>query len=294
MTLLLRWLSYWPLGWVQRLGAGVGWLAWALSPTYRRRVALNAQMAGLTTAQRQAAVLHAGRMSGEIPWLWFRQASRPLGELIAWDGHELVEQALAAGKGLVLLTPHLGGFEFAARGYAERFGARQPITVLYRPAKQAMMAEIQTYSRTAPGMQAAPATLAGVRQMLRALRKGETVGLLPDQVPPKGQGAWVPFFGQPAYTMTLAARLVQQTGCALLLTWAERLPSGQGFRLKYRPLPVALPAAEAGEDASALVINQAMEWVIAQCPEQYMWGYNRYKNPRSVEPTPPVASGGAA
>jgi hypothetical protein len=87
-----------------------------------------------------------------------------------------------------------------------------------------MLAEWQTYSRTAPGMQAAPANLSGVRQMLRALRKGETVGLLPDQVPPDGQGVWVPFFGRTAYTMTLAARLAQQTGCAVVLTWCERLP----------------------------------------------------------------------
>lgn len=290
MTSLLRWLSHWPLGWVQRLGAAVGWLSWALSPTYRRRVALNTAMAGLTDAQRREAVLQAGRMSAEIPWLWFRRHERPLGQVIQWDGAERVEQALAEGKGLVLLTPHLGGFEFAARGYAERFGARQPITVLYRPAKQAMMAEIQTYSRTAPGMQAAPATLAGVRQMLRALRKGETVGLLPDQVPPKGQGVWVPFFGQRAYTMTLAARLVQQTGCKLLLTWAERLPDGQGFCIHYRELPEPLPPAAAGEEAAALVVNRAMEWVIRHCPGQYLWGYNRYKNPRNPEPALPAPS----
>jgi KDO2-lipid IV(A) lauroyltransferase len=288
MTLLLRWLSHWPLGWLQRVGAAVGWLSWALSPTYRRRIAVNAALAGLTPAQQSEAVLQAGRMSAEIPWLWFRRHDRPLGPLLQWDGAERVEQALAAGKGLLLLTPHLGAFEFAARGYAERFGARQPITVLYRPAKQARMAEIQTFSRTAPGMQAAPAALTGVRQMLRALRKGETVGLLPDQVPPKGQGVWVPFFGQRAYTMTLAARLVQQTGCALLLTWTERLPDGQGFRMIYRDLPAPLPTADQGEEAAALAINQAMEWVIRQCPGQYLWGYNRYKNPRT--PEAPAAS----
>jgi KDO2-lipid IV(A) lauroyltransferase len=294
MTLLLRWLSHWPLAWVQHLGAMVGWLSWALSPTYRKRVGVNAALAGLTAAQRAEAVLQAGRMSAEIPWLWFRSHERPLGSLLQWDGAELVERALAAGKGLVLLTPHLGAFEFAARGYAERFGPRQPITVLYRPAKQARMAEIQTFSRTAPGMQAAPASLTGVRQMLRALRKGETVGLLPDQVPPKGQGVWVPFFGQRAYTMTLAARLVQQTGCTLLLTWTERLPHGQGFRMMYRELPAPLPAADQGEEAAALAINQAMEWVIRQCPGQYLWGYNRYKNPRTPEVAGPDKPKGAA
>jgi len=182
------------------------------------------------------------------------------------------------------MTPHLGGFEFAARGYAERFGAHQPITVLYRPARQAWLAEWQKTAREAPGMQAAPASLSGVRQMLRALRKGETLGLLPDQVPPDGQGVWVPFFGRPAYTMTLAARLVQQTGCAVLLTWCERLPGGQGFKLVYRALPGTL--TEGDDAAAALAVNQAMEWTIAHCPSQYLWGYNRYKNPRQADAPP--------
>ncbi|MFZ2987785.1 lysophospholipid acyltransferase family protein [Ideonella sp.] len=283
MTFLLRWISRWPLGWVQALGAAMGWLAWALSPTYRKRLALNARLAGLTDAQIREAVLQAGRMSAETPWLWFRPASRPLAGLMQWQGLPCVEQALAERRGLVLLTPHLGSFEIAGRAYAERFGAQQPLTALYRPAKQAFMAKIQTYVRTAPGLSAAPANLAGVRQMLRALRRGETVGLLPDQVPPKGQGVWVPFFGQRAYTMTLAARLVQQTGCTVLLAWAERLPGGRGFRMCFAPLPEPLPATSAGEEAAALSVNRAMEWVIAGCPAQYLWGYNRYKGPRDEE-----------
>jgi KDO2-lipid IV(A) lauroyltransferase len=149
MMLLLRWVAHWPLGLVQFCGAVLGWIVWAASPSYRRRLAANARQAGLTPAQARAAVAQAGRMSAEVPWLWFRTADRPLGALIQWDGEALVEQAIQAGKGLLLLTPHLGAFEFAARGYAERFGQRQPITVLYRPARQAMLAEWQTYSRTA-------------------------------------------------------------------------------------------------------------------------------------------------
>lgn len=281
MMLLLRWVAYWPLWLVQFTGALLGWIVWAASPTYRRRLAANAARAGLTPAQRRAAVAHAGRMSAEVPWLWFRTPDRRLAPYLQWDNEALVEQAIASGKGLLLLTPHLGAFEFAARGYAERYGHRQPVTVLYRPARQARIAQWQTYSRTAPGMQAAPANLSGVRQMLRALRKGETVGLLPDQVPPEGQGVWAPFFGQSAYTMTLAARLVQQTGCIPLLTWTERLPHGRGFINHYRPFQ--LPPPEAGEQACAAAINEAMAWVIGQCPTQYLWGYNRFKQPRRVQ-----------
>jgi KDO2-lipid IV(A) lauroyltransferase len=129
----------------------------------------------------------------------------------------------------------------------------------------------------------APATLGGVRQMIRALRHGRAVGLLPDQVPPLGMGVWVPFFGRPAYTMTLAARLVQQTGAVPLLIWGERLAGGAGYMVRVSELPEPLPAIDPTQAESAAVINRAMECLIRQCPGQYLWGYNRYKQPRAAE-----------
>ncbi len=124
----------------------------------------------------------------------------------------------------------------------------------------------------------ANAALAGVRRMIRALRRGEAVGLLPDQVPPAGMGVWAPFFGQPAYTMTLAARLVQQTGATPLLAWGERLARGKGFVVRLAPLGEALPADDPA--GAAAVVNRALEGLIRQAPQQYLWGYNRYKAPR--------------
>jgi KDO2-lipid IV(A) lauroyltransferase len=117
--------------------------------------------------------------------------------------------------------------------------------------------------------------------MMRALKRGETVGLLPDQVPPEGMGVWVPFFGRAAYTMTLAARLVQQSGAEVSLLWTERRPGGAGYVVHAEPLPEPLP--ERGDEASALAINRAMEAVIRRCPRQYLWGYHRYKSPRRAE-----------
>jgi len=140
-------------------------------------------------------------------------------------------------------------------------------------------------SRARPGLATAPATLAGVRQMIRALRRGEAVGLLPDQVPPEGMGVWVPFFGRPAYTMTLAARLIQQTGAVPLLIWGERLAHGAGYRVRVSALGEDLPATDPTQAESAAVINRAMERLIRQCPGQYLWGYNRYKTPRAADPS---------
>ncbi|MFO1182726.1 lysophospholipid acyltransferase family protein [Ottowia sp.] len=275
MLSLYRLASKWPLGLLHAIGSVLGWLTWLASPTYRRRFADNAARAGYRFGQVRAAVAHAGRMAAETPRLWFG-APVP----VQWDGAELIEAAYAAGRGIVYLTPHMGCFEITAQGAATRFGAtRGPITVLYRPARQAALAQVLATARQREGLETASTTLTGVRQMIRALRAGQAVGLLPDQVPPEGQGLWSPFFGQPAYTMTLAARLVQQTGAMPLLAWGERLPRARGYCIHLQPFPEPLAA-----DLETAVgqINRAMEQLIRQCPGQYLWGYGRYKTPRKA------------
>ena len=287
MPRLLPWLARRSLRFLHALGGLMGWLAYALSPSYRRRLKANATLAGVSPAERRAAVADAGRLVMELPRLWLRPREQPITDPVHWEGAELLEELLARGKGLVLLTPHMGSFEVSAQAYAERFGAQQPITVLYRPARQAWLRELEETARARPALATAPATLAGVRLMLRALKKGETLGLLPDQVPPEGMGVWAPFFGQPAYTMTLAARLVLQTGAAVAVLWTERLPQGAGYVVRAQPLPVPLPerAADGSHDeaAAAAAINRSMELVILQKPSQYLWGYHRYKQPRRTE-----------
>jgi Kdo2-lipid IVA lauroyltransferase/acyltransferase len=284
---LVRWLSRRPLRFLHACGGLLGWLAYALSPSYRRRLRDNAALAGLTAADRRASVAEAGRLVAELPRLWLRPREQPIADPVRWEGADELEAQLAGpdakGRGLVLLTPHLGSFEVAAQAYAERFGRRQPLTVMYRPARQAWLRELEETARARPALATAPASLAGVRLMIRALRRGETVGLLPDQVPPQGQGVWSMFFGQPAYTMTLAARLVQQTGAGVGVVWCERLPRGAGYVVHATALPVPLPALSAdsgGDDAAALAINRSMEAIIRLKPSQYLWGYNRYKQPR--------------
>jgi KDO2-lipid IV(A) lauroyltransferase len=285
MLSLFRWLARRPLWFLHAVGAALGWITYGASPTYRRRFAENARQAGFTPAQARPAVAAAGRMVAELPFLWMRPASEPIGTRLEWEGAELATAALRGGRGVVFLTPHMGSFEITAQACAQAFAPEfGPITVLYRPARKAVLRRVMDESRARPGLATAPATLAGVRQIIRALRRGEAVGLLPDQVPPAGMGVWVPFFGKPAYTMTLAARLVQQTGAVPLLIWGERLPHGAGYRVRVSALGEALPDQDPAQAESAAVINRAMERLIRQCPGQYLWGYNRYKTPRSAEP----------
>ncbi len=275
-------MSRLPLSVLHALGALLGWLVFLASPVYRQRFRANVAQAGIPWAQARPAIAAAGRMAAELPWLWIAQKGRPFGERLRWEGAGLIEAALAEKRGLIVMTPHLGCFEICAQAIAERFTTPEaPITVLYRPARQAALRDVMAGSRERPGLATAPASLAGVRQMIRGLRRGEVVGLLPDQVPPDGLGVWAPFFGRPAYTMTLAARLQQQTGAAVVLLFGERLPGGQGFVVHVLPAP-AIARDAAAEDAAA-VVNAAMESLIRRAPGQYLWGYHRFKQPRGLD-----------
>jgi len=270
---LFKLLSVLPLPLAHALGWGLGWLAFAASGVYRQRFLANARQAGMAPRQWLGAVGESGKLLAELPRLWL---GRPVA--VHWDGAEYVAAALAQGHGVLFLTPHLGCFEVTAQAYAQRYGQlSQPMTVLFRPPRQRWLQALVKTARARPGLHTAPATLAGVKQMLQALKKGESLGVLPDQVPPLGMGLWLPFFGRQAYTMTLSVRLARQTGATVLLAWGERLSWGRGYRVHVQPLPHDLPADSA---QAGTIINQAMEALIRNCPQQYLWGYARYKAPR--------------
>lgn len=275
MPSVLRLFSALPLWLLHAIGAALGWGAFCASATYRRRFLENAARAGYALRDVRAAIAHAGCMVAEAPRLWLAPALPPC----EVRGAECVKRAWAAGRGIVFLTPHIGCFEMSVQEGARRWAPEHgDFTILYRPARQPWLARVMRTARNRPGIQAVPTTLQGVRQMLKALRAGRAVGLLPDQVPPQGQGLWSPFFGRDAYTMTLAARLVQQTGAAVILARCERLPRGRGYVLHLEALPEPLAPTL---DAAVRQINQAMEHLIRQSPQQYLWGYARYKQPRA-------------
>jgi KDO2-lipid IV(A) lauroyltransferase len=263
-----------PLRGLHAIGAILGWCVFLASPTYRRRFLAHAAQAGYGFAQVRPAVAHIGRMVAELPRLWLGAAPP-----VEWDQVACIDAAYARGQGVILLTPHLGCFEIVAQALALRYQAEHgPLTVLFRPARKAWIAPVVAASRQRPGLSAVPTTLAGVRHMIRALRQGQAVGLLPDQVPPEGMGLWAPFFGRSAYTMTLAARLAQQTGAQVRLVWGERLPAGRGYRLHARELQA--PLADTLPEAVAQ-LNADIERLIRECPQQYLWSYGRYKPPRA-------------
>lgn len=272
----LRLLARLPLPLLHALGTLLGWLIYGMSPTYRRTMRDNLRQAGYAEARiRRQAIGAAGRMLAELPALWFRPHAA-VGALVREVvGEAPVQEARARRQPLLFLTPHMGCFEVTAQ-YA---ALRAPITVLYRPPRLAWLDPLMREGRGRPNMRLAPADTSGVREVFRALQRGEAVGFLPDQVPSRGEGEWAEFFGRPAYTMTLAARLAERPGVACFLAYARRLPGGRGYALVLRPLPPALPG-----ERPVRRLNRALEALVRECPGQYLWSYNRYKAPRGVPP----------
>jgi KDO2-lipid IV(A) lauroyltransferase len=239
----------------------------------------NLAQAGYTDARiRREAIVSAGRMLTELPALWFRPYEDVVALVREVTGAEAAFAALKGGKSLLLLTPHMGCFEITAQ-YAAR---HTPITVLYRAPKIGGLEPLMREGRSRPNVRLVPADLSGVREIFASLKRGEPLGFLPDQVPGEGEGEWADFFGRPAYTMTLAAKIAERPNVACFVAFARRLPRGQGYDIQIRPLPEALP----GERATRRV-NRAIESLIRECPGQYLWSYNRYKTPKGARSPAP-------
>jgi len=282
---LLRVLARLPLSWLHAAGAALGWLVYRVSPSYAARLRENLYASGVCSGDAQcrklllAVAAEAGKGIAELIAVWFGADDKVARLAVACDGWSVVEAARARGKGIIIVTPHLGCFEMVSLYFVQRL----PMTVMYRPPKLAWLEPVMVAGRSRWQATVAPANLSGVRTCYRTLQHGGTVGLLPDQAPGAGEGVWVDFFGRPAYTMTLAVRLQRATGAAVIMVFAERLPGGRGYHLHFEELPTAQ------FDEAAL--NRAVEVQVRRRPEQYLWSYNRYKTPAGADAPPAKAEG---
>ena len=270
---LFRLLSLLPLPLLHLIGIVIGWIVYLASPSYRRRLKDNLTRAGY----RQhliAAINASGKGIFELPFVWCAAPQRVL-RTAKIENWALAQAALDAKTGVIFLTPHLGCFDIIAQAIAEKTS----LTALYRPPRKAALKPLIEGARSRPNLHLAPANLSGVRTLLKALINGKAIGLLPDQVPQNGEGIWADFFGKPAYTMTLSAKLPQMSGAPIILSYAERRSWGRGFIIRFVAFDEVLGDTP---EQQARAINLAMEKLIARCPAQYIWSYNRYKTPPGV------------
>ena len=198
--------------------------------------------------------------------IWLNKESRILSWVKEVKGLNEIKQAKKNNKGIIFLTPHLGCYEITSIYY----GSKYPLTILYRPPRQKWLINIIKQGRQKGLNTLAPTNKSGVKQILKALRKGEAVGILPDQAANKGEGEWTNFFGRPAYTMVLVSKLVKKTGATVIMTFGERLGIGEGFKIHFKALPASCVL-------SPRKLNKQLEDEIRKAPTQYLWNYDKHK-----------------
>ena len=261
-----------PLFILHGLGELLGLATYQFDRRFKERIDINLKHAFITSDESELKKLtqltagEIGKCLVEAPAIWFNSPQKNFRWVKQCYGWKHVETALKNKRGIIFLTPHLGCFEITAQYYAHF----HPITVLFKRPKQNWLANIVLSGRRHSQIHLAEANLHGVKQLMQALKKGEAIGVLPDQVPNEGQGIWAQFFNKPAYTMTLVSKLAESSNATVLIGFGHRLKRGQGYEVYIEPL---------GQDHSPQGINNRLEMLIRKYPTQYLWNYQRFKKP---------------
>jgi len=271
---VLRAIARLPLSLTHRLGICIGWLMLKIPNKQRRNALINVRLcfphleAARALAFRRRSFLEYGKTYSEVAYLWLRPAQKVLSLVREVSGGELLHRD--DGRGMIVLSPHLGAWELAGL----YLSAQGPTTTLYKPQPELDWLICEVRGRA--GAELVPTDRQGIRKLMQALRRGEYVGILPDQEPRVTPGsAFAPFFEVPALTMLLINRLARRTGARVIFLFAVRLPHAGGFHIHCLPAPAGIDSEDAITGATAL--NRGIEEAINTCPEQYLWAYKRFR-----------------
>lgn len=279
ITFALRLAGRLPLGLAQRIGSLLGRLGWWLPTKSRAATEVNIAIAypELPEEERrrlaQRSLRHTGRTMMEIPLMWEWPVERCIGLIREIEGEHLLEEAMADGRGLVLLAPHLGNWELAGLYFASRYR----MAALYSPPQVKEFEDYMIRVRSRTGSELVRGDRRGLARLIGLLREGGIAGILPDQCPKKDSGyAYAPFYGMEVRTMTLVGKLMQKSGARALTTFAQRLPDGEGFRIVIRQVEPGIGDPDPLVATAAL--NQTVERCVNEKPEQYQWEYKRFRH----------------
>ena len=280
LYIILRLFSALPLFLLQWIGAVIGLLIYGVSPKYRRRLNQNLNNAALKSGFKPSplkAACQSGMMFADTLWIW----RHPHGAIAKTtvDDWEQFNRLSTNGNGLIILASHMGGFEIIPRIFSQGMKT----TIMYKPARKAWVNTLMVKSRHHPGVDFVEANLGGVRKIKRALKNGEVVGILADQVPSVADGVWAKFFDQFAYTTSFPFKLTRLNNVSTIFVSAERLSFGKGWLVKTQLMLEDFPKCSS---AAATQMNGFFEKQITAKPHQYMWSYNRYKRPSGAELAP--------
>ena len=262
----------------QAIGGLLGYSLYWFPNRLKKVSAINLQLCfpDKTPDERQAllkrSLIEIGKTFTEIGPLWYWPESTICSLVNNTQAWQQVDEALAAGNGVILLTPHIGSWEVSGIYASQRYGTRA--NYLYRPPRLKALEPLLVKTRSRQGANLFPTNNQGLRQLFRAIKNGDVVGLLPDQEPGKGSGTFTPFMGTPAYTVNLVHRLAFKNRTPVFMFYFERLPKGQGYFCHANRLSDDIHSNDL--EQSNTIMNQAIEKMIAINPGQYMWSYKRF------------------
>ena len=273
---VLKLLSWLPFRLARALGWCVGSLLFLANSKSARVVQLNISKCFPQMPLEQQRQLSRERLRDmgvaifETPGVWRRSAAWVDSKLVAVHGLELFREADAGEQGAIFLFPHQGNWEAGGIWVS----AQTKITALYEPPKFHAVGEWILQARQLAGAEVVPTNVRGVAAVVKALKRGESTLILPDQQPPPSGGEFAPFYGIPARTMTLIYNLIQRSGCRAIFGAALRVEGG--WELHFIPAEEAIYSADQGESLAAL--NRGVAQVVALDPKQYQWEYKRFRH----------------
>ncbi|TVT35961.1 lysophospholipid acyltransferase family protein [Marinobacter vinifirmus] len=283
---LLRIAGSLPLGLAQFIGKWAGLMAWHLNGRSRKTTDVNLKIClPELSAEEQyqlskESMAHTGMTALEIPLMWEWPVEKCFGLIRETRGLELVDNALASGKGLILLAPHLGNWELTGLFFSSRY----KMAALYSPPHIKEFEDYMIRVRGRLGSELVRGDRKGLLRLMNILKEGGVAGILPDQSPRGKTNVYAPFFGMEVRTMTLVNKLIQKTGANTLVAFAERLPDGKGFRIVVEePVP---GNGDADPVVAATALNQSVEKVVRMAPAQYQWEYKRLRHRPPGNPNP--------
>ncbi len=217
----------------------------------------------------RASLIETGKTLFEAAQVWIKPHAWLETKVLTVVNEAIVIEAISTGKGVMFLCPHLGNWEVTGPYICQRWG----LTTMYAPSKNAALDRLVLESREKAGSTLVPADLKGVIALIKTLKQGACVGMLPDQVPDNRGGIYAPFYGQKALTMTLVHKLIDRTDCTAVMVQAKRVKGG--FEMMFAKPDADIYSADLLQSATAL--NRSIEDSVSNCVEQYQWEYKRFR-----------------
>jgi len=273
----LRLFALLPWRAVQAVGAAIGWLMWKLPNRSREvaRVNLAKCFPELSAVEREAllgrALMDIGRTFTESACAWIWPAQKSIDLVREVEGLDVLEAALASGKGVVGITSHLGNWEVLNHFYCAQC---KPI-IFYRPPKLKAVDELLQKQRVQMGNKVAASTKEGILSVIKEVRRGGAVGIPADPEPSLSSGVFVPFCATQALTSKFVPNMLSGGKAVGVFLHALRLAEGSGYKVILEAAPEGMYSdnVEEGVAAMSAVIGRYVQ----AYPSQYMWTMKRFK-----------------